>query len=76
MLASQDGTLARAVWYLPIRSPPTTCFLQLLIPGGFKSNDFVTAHVKGLAVAFFVSVHCKRLAELNEHSDICSSEEP
>src|SRR5437899_1491754 len=40
-------------------NPP---FLQVLIPGGFKSNDFVSAHSKGFAETFFVSAYFKRLA--------------
>ena len=35
----------------------------MLIPGGFKSFDFASAHCRGLAGAFFVSAHCKGLAE-------------
>ena len=35
----------------------------MLIPGGFKSCDFVSADCRGLAGGFFVSAHCKGLAE-------------
>ena|SRR2546426_887466 len=34
----------------------------MLIPGDFKSNDFVNAHSKGFADAFFVCAHSKGLA--------------
>ena len=37
----------------------------MLIPKSFKSNDFVRAHCKGLAGAFFVSAHSKGLTGLN-----------
>ena len=34
----------------------------MLISGDFKSNDFVNAHSKGFADAFFVCAHSKGLA--------------
>src|SRR6266849_5995777 len=37
-------------------------FLQVLIPGGFKSNDFASADSKGFAETFFVSAESKGLA--------------
>ena len=37
-------------------------FLQVLISGDFKSNDFVNAHSKGFAGTFFASAHSKGFA--------------
>ena len=37
-------------------------FLQVLIPGGFKSNDFASADSKGFAETLFVTAYFKRLA--------------
>jgi len=37
-------------------------FLQVLISGDFKSNDFVTADSTGFAEAFFASAESKELA--------------
>jgi hypothetical protein len=39
-------------------------FLQVLIPGDFKSKDSVNAHSKGFADAFFVCAHSKGLASV------------
>src|SRR5216684_4442172 len=44
----------------PRGDPPL--FLQLFISGDFKSNDFGTAHSKGLADAFFVTAYSKGVA--------------
>ncbi len=41
--------------------PPTPLFLQVFIPGDFKSNNFARVDFKGLAGAFFVRVHSKGL---------------
>src|SRR2546425_4969481 len=41
-------------------NPPI--FLQVLIPGGFKSNDFASADSKRFADAFFVSAQSKGFA--------------
>src|SRR3989442_4843785 len=40
----------------------TPIFLQVLIPGGFKSNDFASAESKGFAEAFFASAESKGFA--------------
>ena len=44
-----------------LRHPRPLFFLQVLIPGDFKSNDFACVHCKGLAEAFFGSAHPKGL---------------
>src|SRR5437879_10877133 len=36
----------------------------------FKSNNFVTAHSKGLAGTFFVTAHSKRVTDMNEPQTI------
>src|SRR3989442_3681830 len=54
------GFLGRGKKSVHRGEPPI--FLQVLIPGGFKSNDFASAHSKGFAYAFLVSAYFKRLA--------------
>src|SRR5437879_3419643 len=36
-----------------------------MIPGGFKSNDFVSAHFRGLTGAFFVSADSKGVTSVD-----------
>src|SRR6266849_2235251 len=38
-------------------------FLQVFIPGAFKSNDFASAHSTGLTDQIFISAHSKGLAD-------------
>ena len=48
-------------------------FLQVFISGDFKSNDFVNAHSKGFADAFFVCAHSKGLASLEVAESVTMS---
>jgi len=41
------------------RGGPTHFFCKSVIPGNFKSNNFVRVDSKGLAGVFFVRVHSK-----------------
>src|SRR3989442_1005978 len=59
---SRESSVAPASRRRLSRTPYEICgrgeppiFLQVLIPGGFKSNDFASADSKGFAETFFVS---------------------
>src|SRR3989442_14066612 len=54
------GFLGRRKKSVDRGEPPI--FLQVLIPGGFKSNDFASADSKAVAETFFVTAYFKRLA--------------
>src|SRR2546428_8903328 len=41
-----------------------------MISGGFKSNNFLSAHSKRLADAFFVTANSKGLADLDQRQSI------
>src|SRR5712691_3048517 len=45
-------------------------FLQVFILRDFKSNEFATADCKGFTGAFWVSVDCKGVADLDERQGI------
>src|SRR3989442_5980008 len=45
-------------------SPPPLPFLEVLIPGNFKSNDSVSADSRGFTAPFFASADSKRLASV------------
>src|SRR3989442_736124 len=47
-----------------------------MISGGFKSNNFVGAHSKGLADAFFVTANSKGLADLDQRQSIAPPKGP
>ena len=49
-------------------------FLQVFIPGGFKSNEFVRALSKALTGAFFVRAHSKGVTSFREHQSIAPPE--
>ena len=59
----------RAVEDLTSRGDPPL-FLQVLISGDFKSNDFVCAHSKGFTDVFLVTADCKGVADLDERQSI------
>src|SRR5437879_5584533 len=66
---SRESSVAPASRRRLSRTPYEICgrgeppvFLQVLIPGGFKSNDFASADSKGFAETFFVSAQSKGLA--------------
>src|SRR3989442_8335299 len=45
-------------------SPPPLPFSVSVIPGNFKSNDFVSADSRGFTAPFFASADSKRLASV------------
>ena len=45
-------------------------FLQVLISGDFKSNDFVTADSTGFAATFFVTADSKGFARVDEGQSV------
>src|SRR2546425_10910020 len=47
-----------------------------MISGGFKSNNFLSAHSKRLADAFFVTANSKGLADLNQRQSIAPPKGP
>src|SRR5713101_5434255 len=45
---------------------------EALIPGDFKSNEFVTGHSKEPTKPFFVRVHSKGLTQKGRSDSLCS----